>query len=218
MRIGEAFGLVWEDINLDNKTITINRQVQWHQDKAKSTLDKIESNGHKESGDGYWFFTNPKYNSFRKIDISDSLVALLKREYKRQEAMKIYYGDYYTKHYADTPLTFDGSSNADVNKISTDYTQGNLVNFVCVRNNGTYISSRTLQHTSTVIRNNIFKEFAYHSLRHTHASMLYDLGLNKHYISDRLGHKNFETTACTYIHLTDVARVQGKSFINSLFE
>lgn len=37
LRLGEAFGLFWEDIDLDNKTIFVNRQVQW-KEKDKNDL------------------------------------------------------------------------------------------------------------------------------------------------------------------------------------
>lgn len=33
MRPGEVFGLIWDDIDFVNKTITVNRQVQWYAGK-----------------------------------------------------------------------------------------------------------------------------------------------------------------------------------------
>ena len=82
--LGEVFGLVWEDIDFENKVINVNRQIQWKEDKKKSTKDKLTGNGKKEDGDGYWYFSNPKYNSFRPVEISDGLAALLKREKDKQ--------------------------------------------------------------------------------------------------------------------------------------
>lgn len=40
MRPGEVFGLIWDDIDFVNKTITVNRQVQWY--AGKRTEEKKE--------------------------------------------------------------------------------------------------------------------------------------------------------------------------------
>lgn len=219
LRISEAFALVWEDIDIANKTITINRQIQWQQDNTKTRREKVLSNGHSESGSGFWYFTNPKYNSFRTIAISDSLAGLLKREQERQEVMKQYYKDNYAFCYAEQPLLFGGKTNPQVFSINpiNNIGAGTLINFVCVRNNGTYITSRTMQHTSTVIRKDIYERFSYHALRHTHSTMLYEAGTSDKYISERLGHKDSRITRETYIHLTDLSREQGRTMINQLF-
>lgn len=58
-----------------------------------------------------------------------------------------------------------------INRIK-NYESGFPVHFVCVREDGSYITSRTMQHTSMIIRKEIFNNFDFHSLRHTHATML----------------------------------------------
>ena len=73
MRPGEVFGLVWDDIDFDNKVINVNRQIQWRQVK-RSKKDIKKTNGTSESL-GYWYFTSPKYKSYRVIDIDDVLVS-----------------------------------------------------------------------------------------------------------------------------------------------
>lgn len=146
------------------------------------------------------------------------VIALLRREKEHQEAMKIYYRDYYAQYYFEYPITFWGKANQNtvaINPINTE--SGNPVNFVCVRGNGTYISSRTMQHTSRVIRTNIYDKFTFHALRHTHASILYEKGLNDKYISEWLGHKDNSTTRKVYIHLTEQSREQGETVVKSIF-
>ena len=219
LRIGEAFALTWEDIDLETKTLTVNRQIQWQEDITRSKSDKIRSNGSTESGDGYWYFTNPKYNSFRVIDLSDDLVRLLRNEKIRQETMKNYYGENYNSYYATYPLAFDGVNNPTNAVPNPIYNtpNGNTINFLCVRQDGSYISLRTMQHTSSVIHKEIYPAFKYHSLRHTHASVLYSAHLPDKYISERLGHKNCGITKAVYIHLDDMIRVEGKKAINAIF-
>ena len=219
LRIGEAFALVWEDIDLENKTITVNRQVQWKQDETREAMDKLLFNGKAECGKGYWYFTNPKYDSVRVIEISDSMTDLLRREKERQGAMRAYYGENYSTYYTIRPINIGGAtptSNVFENPINSDGI-GSLINLVCVRNDGTYITSRTMQHTSTVIRKRIFEKFSYHDLRHTHASMLYEEGLSEKYISERLGHSDSKITKEVYVHLGDLSRETGRATVNKLF-
>ena len=74
-----------------------------------------------------------------------------------------------------------------------------------------------MQHTSRVIRNDIFDKFDFHSLRHTHASILYERGLNRKYVSERLGHKGEDITMEVYIHLTEQSRIQSDTEVNDIF-
>lgn len=50
------------------------------------------------------------------------------------------------------------------------------------------------------------KQFSVHSLRHTHASLLFEAGIEPKTISDRLGHSNIQTTLNMYTHLNDKQR------------
>ncbi len=220
LRISEAYALVWEDVDLDNQLITINRQVQWHKDESRTRAEKLAANGTADAGNGFWYFANPKFDSIRTISISDKLAALLRREKSRQAMMQEYYGEHYTTYYADSELLYDGRKVA--NPIPVNIIReggGNYpVHFICIRDDGTYISSRTMQYPSTIIRKEIFPPFDYHSLRHTHASILYGSGLNIKYVSDRLGHKDYKVTANVYIHLTDKSKKEGRELVNAIFD
>ncbi|WP_330369325.1 tyrosine-type recombinase/integrase [Metaclostridioides mangenotii] len=46
-------------------------------------------------------------------------------------------------------------------------------------------------------------KFDFHSLRHTHATMLLESGANIKDIQKRLGHSKLSTTMDTYSHVTD---------------
>ena len=102
------------------------------------------------------------------------------------------------------------------NPVGEDETQSE-VHFVCVRECGSYINPRTLQHTTRVIHKNICKEFNFHSLRHTHTTMLSDSGMDIKYISERLGHKNCQVTQNIYMHVSDSKRKECVNRLNELY-
>lgn len=47
------------------------------------------------------------------------------------------------------------------------------------------------------------KEIKIHDFRHSHTTMLYDLGCDGKYVAERLGHSNEKTSKQTYQHLTE---------------
>ena len=219
LRIGEAYAIVWEDIDLDKQLLTINRQIQWQKDSSRSQEDKLAANGSAACGSGYWYFEYPKYGSLRTITLSDKLTELLRREKARQAHMREYYGEHYIQYTAEHPLSYDGRAAVNAPPVNPVRAGGGgyPVNFICVRNNGTYITSRTMQYPSNIIRKEIYERFSFHSLRHTHASTLYEAGLNERFIMERMGHKDDRVTRAVYIHLTDQTREQGRAAVNRIF-
>ena len=70
LRQGELLALNWEDIDLKNKTLTVNKSVK------EVYIYENENNRHIET-----IFQVPKtQNSFRTISIPDALIHLLKNE------------------------------------------------------------------------------------------------------------------------------------------
>lgn len=194
LRLGEAFGVMWSDIDFIKCTLTINRQVQWQ-------------GGSKEHGKGYWYFSEPKYNSFRTIALDSSLIELLVREKQRQERAAEYYADKYTH-------LFEEHNSRELNTES----RGKEIYPICRRENGEYIQSRVMQHTSMIIHTQLgCEDFDYHSLRHTHATNLAEAGANPKYVQARLGHKNIQVTMQVYQHCSDTLLEQGNSILNNMY-
>lgn len=219
LRIGEIFGLCWEDIDFENRLININRQIQWYTDTERAIIDKIEKNGTSECGKGYWYYSPPKYKSYRKLEISDELTELLHRERERQLKSKEYYATYYVNYFSDKPLQFDGQEpeyTISVNKISKA-DEGFLIQPICVRECGSLITPRAMHHTTQIVKKEISTEFDFHSLRHTHASMLAEIGVEQKYIQTRLGHSNLDITIEVYEHITDKMRARGRKVLNEMF-
>lgn len=148
LRLDETFGLCWEDLDLATKVIFINGQVQWFQDNERTTIDKVRKNSSMECGNGYWYFSHLNIillGLLRLVIIVWSFVQ--RKEKARQDKGEEYYGISFRRHYADSPLSFDYKSNMhqDIpNRIRTQETCY-PIHFVCIRENGTFISPRTMQ-------------------------------------------------------------------------
>lgn len=214
LRRGEVFGLTWDDIDFDKKTLTIHRQENKHVDAGRSTVEKMRANGTSECGNGYWYLASPKtQKSKRVIDLSDDMLDLLKREKARQEKAEAYYEDFYCRYYLEHPLSSDVSENR-----ITETPNDNPVNFVCRNDNGTRLTYHTIEHATAVIKREIYKEFTFHSCRHTHATTLCELGLPDVYIQHRLGHSKSIITIGTYEHVSDNLRAQCLTTINNYYQ
>lgn len=182
LRLGEAFAITWEDINFENKTLDINKQVQWK--------------------DNYWYFTDTKYKSDRIIDLDDFILNILNK-YKVQKLKdKIYYGEHYTK--------LKVNAKKQINEIS-----GLEIHLINIRENGTYIQPRVMQHCFHIIHHKLgYEKLDYHSLRHSHATMLLSRGANIKSVQERLGHKNMDMTLNVYAHVTDEMRKMTLEILN----
>ena len=77
------------------------------------------------------------------------------------------------------------------------------VNLVCIAENGQYTSTDSFKYCSRVVHNELQLAFDYHSLRHTHATLLIEAGANIKNVQTRLGHTNIQTTLQTYVHDTE---------------
>jgi len=185
LRLGEAFGLMWEDVDFKKGTVSIRRQVQYDQ-QAKA-----------------WELTAPKYESFRTISVDDVLLALLKDEFQRQQRAKEYFRERYQQICVDD-RGYLGSVGKPVHLVNT-------------RENGTFIQPRALQHTSRVIHKELnMPLFDFHSLRHTHTTLLLEAGANPLDVQERLGHSRLAIT-WQYAHNTDVIRHQTHKILSTIY-
>ncbi|AZR79056.1 MULTISPECIES: site-specific integrase [Bacillus cereus group] len=114
------------------------------------------------------------YDSVRSITISDRLVSVLKTFKTYQNECKLKLGAKYDK-------TFD---------------------FVFTTT-GKPIPHSTLKNVlDRILKNAEVPKIPVHGLRHTHAVLLLEAGVEMKYIQERLGHKSIEITSNIYSHVT----------------
>ena len=181
LRIGEVYGLTWDNVDLKEGTITVMRQ----QSKVK-IMDNVNAR---------WCFAPPKSKaSYRTVKIGQTLIDVLKKHKLRQTQNKLACGEYYTryksKHIKDDIYDLIQSPDGDIN-------------LVCTAEDGSWMSPETFRHCSKTIQTKLGIKFEFHALRHTHATLLAENGVNPKNLQMRLGHEKIETTLQTYIHDTE---------------
>lgn len=172
-RISECFALTWDDVDLENCTINVNKQL---------LLVKV------------WKYSSPKQSSSRVIKFGQILREELIKEKERQENDEKEYGELFNKVYIDN----DGVLISSQEKLTYK-----RVYPVCIDESGHMTTPKTFLYCNRVIARDLKINFDYHTLRHTHATKLIEGGANVKAVQSRLGHKNISTTLQIYSHVTN---------------
>ncbi len=194
LRIGEITGLTWEDIDFNENTLTVNKQLY-------------------KRGKGHWCLGPTKTPaSMRIIPFGQTLAEALKSVKVWQEEQRKKYSVYYQQQYCLT----EQSRNETINHIYTfpvhaapAGSQYNTVDFVCTKENGEIMTSNSVKYTSRVINNILLIPFNFHSLRHSHATLLIENGANMKDVQHRMGHSRISQTMDTYAHVTPPMQQQS---------
>ncbi|MGD6898653.1 tyrosine-type recombinase/integrase [Bacillus infantis] len=112
-------------------------------------------------------------NSIRTIYIDDDILRVLKRQKVKQNLEKLKFGSVYQ----DKNLVFAQEDGG--------YVYPSAVNSLFAR------FTKQLEHP----------EIRFHDLRHTHATILLQMGVNPKIVSERLGHSTVQITLDTYSHI-----------------
>ena len=187
LRIGEVSALTWEDIDFVENTITVNKII-YKKNKA-------------------WYFGPPKtQSSNRTIKIGPSLIKILKDYKKLQAKNRLRYGKYYTIQYLE---------GEKIRSLQLDHNKYEIVDMVCTKENGEFFTPDNFRYASRVINYELNIDFNFHSLRHSHATILIENGANIKDVQLRLGHANITTTLNTYAHVTPKMESQSVKIFES---
>ena len=179
LRIGETLALTWDDIDFDNKTLTVNKQLLAYKPKNNKRL---------------WVLAPPKTPaSNRTILIGQTLLDALKKEKIKQAQNRLLYGEYFLQ-YAAKPIE------SGLKEIVLDFDKNNNLSFICIQDDGKYMNWDNMRYCFRFIQEQLKIKFEYHALRHTHATLLVASGANIKSVQKRLGHERVETTLQIYAH------------------
>lgn len=138
------------------------------------------------------------------MKFGDALYQALKQEYKAQSANELKYAEYYIIHVLKPEIDEKGNTIQRIVPIQKCI-QSSLprIKMVCIAENGEYTSTDSFKYCSRIIHKELLLAFDYHSLRHTHATILIESGADVKDVQTRLGHTNIQTTLQTYVHDTE---------------
>ena len=186
MRIGEILALTWNDVNFENKTISVNKALILNEDNKQ------------------WYLGPTKtFASNRIISIGDTLLSALQKFKEKQNINHLKYNEYYKLIYTKEEFVH----NKKMQRICDLYANIphenlTLQNMVCCRKNGELLTTNKMKYVSKIIKYELNIDFRFHCLRHTHATLLIENGANIKDVQTRLGHSNIQTTLDTYTHST----------------
>ena len=200
LRVSEVFGLTWEDIDFENKTLRVDRKI----------IKKNQSGGTKRrliEGESktVWYFGPCKTpSSHRVIEIGDTLLEALKEFKYEQEIFKEQYGDMYMKHYAKEVMNpYTNKPEIKILNVPAEIEVAlPEVNLIFVKNNGIFEGTDTCKHPFKVIHYELGIPCRFHDFRDTHATRLIEAGADIKAVSKRLGHSTIETTYNIYVRVT----------------
>ena len=176
VRCGECYGLLWSDVDWENHTLSISRQMVYE--------DKM------------WTLRNPKTKSaIRVIDLQDSIYYYLKDLRAKQLQQKAELGVAYKVNRVAVDM-----GRGKPKEIRTDL---ELIN---IKSNGELLTPDSEKFLGRLSRQELPINFRYHNLRHTHASWLAEHNVPAIVTKQRLGHSKEETTLRYYTHITEGMR------------
>lgn len=186
MRTGEVFALTWNDIDLDNRIIKINKTVY-----AK---DKEEN--------GRWYLgTTKTIGSQREIYICDTLYSFLLKYKELQNNYKKEFGKNY-KYYILEEVKNKYGKLVEY-KIIKSNSKLNRVEMVFTRKDGTYSGTDIVRYPFRIIHYELGIKCRFYDLRGSFATVSLRNGCKIKDIAEVLGHKRIETTEKYYISSTN---------------
>ena len=180
LRTGEMIGLTWDAIDWENKTLTVNKTLEYRHDR------------------GYWRAGPPKtQQSYRTIPLTAKAHEILERVSYEKQFRKESETLSQVLEYIDR-----------ITGKTSQLVMGDLV-FVNWRTGEPAKNSSYDTHLYKLCDEAGIKRFCMHALRHTYATRAIESGMQPKILQKLLGHASIKTTRDRYVHVTDESMLKA---------
>lgn len=179
LRIGEVGGLLWEDIDFENRFIYVKRSLTYQYENHKKIM----------------MFSSPKTeNSVRKIPFFGETKEILLRQKDKLERRKSEVGYFWVQPEGMENLVFLTSRGTPIGRYSIESDMRNITSQL-----------NMMRRTEADVYGEAFVEIGRlhpHALRHTFATRCFEKGMSPRTVQEIMGHANYNTTV-SYTHVLD---------------
>ncbi len=192
LRVGEVTGLRWEDIDLEERTISVNHTLVYY--------------NHEKNG-CYFGINTPKTKAGqRRIPMLDNVREAFIQEREFQEEADI-----------SCKVSIDGFTDfIFINRFGNVQHQGTLNK--ALRRIMRDCNQEMIEKSKSKKDMVLLPKFSCHVLRHTFATRLNEAGLNMKVIQDVLGHADIGTTMNIYTDVTKEMKTREFDVLNKYFK